>query len=213
MFKIIPLFIAFLLGSGIIYVAISGLFTYHKKTKKYLVEKLGYFFVLIGALGFFCTGFSALGGMNWLPKSFPWPVKYTWNATKANTDIYVVPIPPSGRIQLYDNNLKFIRGWPVEAFGGSFKINVSKENNINVYTSRGQRHYIFNLNGDLISQKIYTPKAYDSFYGGMVNLSLPVSPFLLVFTHPFYSWIIVVLGLIILIIADKYKIRKNNAKV
>ena len=196
----------------VLFIAITRLLSPENKstTNKY-IERIAFLFVLIGIFGFFGSALSSLGAMNWLPKSFEWPIKYTSTAAKTNDGFYIVPHSPSGRIQIYDEKLKFIRGWPVYASGGVFKLNISENNLINAYTARGQWHYIFNLNGDLISKEKFTPKTYDAFNSAGVYLSIPIAPWLIVFSHPFYSWILAIIGMIILIKLDKIMKRKKTS--
>lgn len=75
-------------------------------------------FVVIGGLGFFGSALSAGGGLNWLPRSFEWPVGYTDGAVSTPTGMHIVPLTPSGRVQVYDANWTFVTGWFVDAGGG-----------------------------------------------------------------------------------------------
>lgn len=190
-----------------------NIFNPRKKTKiKRNIELSAYFLIIIGTIGFFGSAISAVGGLNWLSESFEWPIKYTNHAIKTATDIHIIPHSASGRIQLYDNNLKFVKGWHVDAHGGTFKIHLSKDNNLNVYTARGQWHYIFDLDGSLISKEKYTPETYDDFSGGTLNLSIPIAPWLIPFSHPFFSWCFIAAGIIVLITLDKKKKNKHLTK-
>jgi hypothetical protein len=64
---------------------------------------------------------------------------------------YVVPLVSPGRVQLYDPQWHFLRGWHVDAEGGDFKVRCSLDGLIEVLTARGNHHYIFNELGELIS--------------------------------------------------------------
>jgi hypothetical protein len=80
-----------------------------------------YFFVLIGASGFFAAALSAVGIFK-LPSSREWPAGYVSGVVTTPDGKYIVPLVPSGRVQLYDSQWHFIRGWNVDAGGGDFKV-------------------------------------------------------------------------------------------
>ncbi len=198
-----------LIGGGFVGSAIFNLIRSSKSNKhKNLLEIIAYLLIVIGGIGFFGSALSATGGLNWLPSSFEWPIGYTDNAAKTQDGFYVVPHTSSGRIQIYDTDLKFLRGWNVDAHGGTYKISISKENLINVYTARGNWHYLFNLQGDIISKEKYVSGSYSSFPDSNLSLNIPTNIFLLVFSHPFISWFFAVIGIATLIILDKIK-KKN----
>src|SRR5215831_20079947 len=67
--------------------------------------------VVVGAAGFFGSGLSAVGGLNWLPNSFEWPVGYSGGILTTAEGLHVVPHTPSGRIQVYDADWTFRTGW------------------------------------------------------------------------------------------------------
>jgi|GEM_PF-6048753 len=198
-----------LIGGRFIGSAIFNLIRPGKNNKhKNLLEIIAYLLIVIGGVGFFGSALSATGDLNWLPPSFEWPIGHTDNAAKTQDGFYVVPHTSSGRIQIYDTYLKFLRGWNVDAHGGTYKISISEENLINVYTARGNWHFLFNLQGDMISKKKYGPESYSSFPDSDISLDIPTNIFLLVFSHPFISWFFAAIGIATLIILDKIKKKK-----
>jgi hypothetical protein len=58
--------------------------------------------LVLGGAGFFGAALSALGGLNWLPTRFEWPVGYTGGVVSSAEGLHVVPHDPTGRIQVYD---------------------------------------------------------------------------------------------------------------
>ena len=177
-----------------------------------LTPVLASLFLALGALGFFGTALSSTGGLNWLPKSFEWPVGSARGIVETTNHIFVVPHTPSGRIQLYDRNWKFIRGWHVDASGGVLDVFISEPGSINVVTARGRRHYIYSLDGKLISAERYPDNLYDSIPRIGISHSVPTAPWLWTFTSPFYSWLVAMLGMVMLIAKEKISSKSNGKK-
>ena len=96
---------------------------------------------MVGAAGFFGSALSAVGGLNWLPHSFEWPVGYAGGVVSTSEGLHVVPHTPSGRIQVYNANWTFRTGWHVDAHAGAFKLLAPAEGRLDVITSRGRWHY------------------------------------------------------------------------
>ena len=66
--------------------------------RRYLIAA-GATLMAIGIIGFFGSGVSALGGLNWLGPFFEWPVGYTTEAVTTKTGLHIVPHTASGRIK------------------------------------------------------------------------------------------------------------------
>jgi len=173
---------------------------------------LGSLFIVVGGMGFFGSAFSALGGLNWLPNSFEWPVGYASGIIRTGNGLYVVPHTAAGRIQIYDSNWKFQRGWPVDAGGGTFKLVPSGEDQFDVITARMQLHYVFNTNGKWISKTEYPPASYDSFHDSGQSFVVPTAPWLWAFTNPFISLAAIMVGMILSSMADPSKRGGNKLK-
>jgi hypothetical protein len=163
---------------------------------------------VIGGAGFFGSFLSAAGGLNWLPSSFEWPVGYTGGVITTGEGWHVVPHTPSGRIQVYDANWSFVTGWHVDANGGTFKLLAPTKGRIEVVTARGHWHYIFAMDGKLISKNTYEPKSYDSFPEEGESFVVPTAPWLWTFSHPGISWAVALMGMVILAIRERPRERK-----
>jgi hypothetical protein len=166
-----------------------------------LVAALAGISVIAGAIGFFGAFLSAAGGLNWLPRSFEWPAGYCQGIITLQTGVHVVPHGPANRIQLYDDHWRFIRGWHVNAFGGTFSVRAGSDDLIEVYTARRQQRYTFALNGDFIAQSSYAPASYSSFMGGVAG-AVPTAPWLWVFSSPATSGAAIVLGILLFNLAQ-----------
>jgi len=165
-------------------------------------------FLVVGAAGFFGSALSAVGGLNWLPNSFEWPVGYTGGIVSTAEGLHVVPHTPSGRIQVYDANWSFLTDWHVDAEGGTFKLLAPAGGRIDAITARGQWHYVFDMDGRLISKNSYQPKSYSSFPDEGESLVVPTSPWLWAFSSPGISWAVGATGMVILAVVQKAGKRK-----
>jgi hypothetical protein len=191
--------------------AISLLRSSTKKDRRTrLLETIAPIFMIVGSLGFFGTTLSALGALNWLPPSFEWPVGFTKGAAMVGDKFYAVPHTPSSRLQIYDSNWRFLRGWHLDAGAGAFMVNAFGADRVEVVTARGKWRYVFDLNGALLLKETYAPASYGSFKHEGISRMVPTNPWLLIFSRPFYSWLSGAAGIGLLITAGKLKARNGG---
>ena len=158
-------------------------------------------FLAIGAIGFFGAALASM--TDWLPNSFEWPIGEAKGAVTTDDHYHVVPHTPAGRIQVYNNKWIFIRGWHVDASSGTFKLYISETNRINVITARRQMHYVYNIDGKLLSAVNYPVTGYSSFPNTGEICRVPTPIWLWVFTGPFYSWLVAIAGFGLLFAKNK----------
>jgi hypothetical protein len=159
--------------------------------------------VIIGACGFFGSGMAAVGILK-IPKWFEWPAGNVCGIQTTNDGNHVVPLVPSGRVQIYDANWHFLHGWQVGAHGGDFKLECRASGRIEVYTGRGNQHYSYTENGDLISATTYSESDSPRNSAGSCVV-VRTSPLGWVFSSPFFSWGTAVIGIAGLAILKKLK--------
>ena len=152
-----------------------------------------------GMIAFFGAFLSATGRLPWSPETTAIPMGRVNGAVIDDDGMIYCPSPPWGRIQLYDRDKRFIRGWPVNAFGGTFRLHIDGDNHLEVATARGRMVYTFDRQGRLLSSASYEPRSYSDFdgWGGTV-VSIPTPFYLLPFTHPFAAWITALAGMLML---------------
>jgi len=169
-------------------------------------------FIAIGAIGFFGSALAAMGAFNWLPSSFEWPVGHAHGVVSTKDHYFVVPHTPSGRVQLYDNNWKFLQGWNVDAGAGTFKLFITDTNHIHVVTARGQKHYAYDLDGHLLASATYPASGtgYSSFPSEGESYLVPTPVWLWVFSSPFFSWLAAAAGFGLFIARDKMQKRRGK---
>lgn len=192
------------------YWGVTSLCSVKKKVGlKRWVTGIAAIFLMVGALGFFGAALSASGALNWLPESFEWPAGYASGVVATKDNFFVVPHTPSGRVQVYDGDWKFLRGWHVDAGAGTFTLRTSQTNRVEVITARGQWHYVFDLSGKLLSKETYTPASYSSFSNEGQSHVVPTAPWLWVFSSPLYSWLSAMVGMVLLIVTEKLSRKKG----
>jgi hypothetical protein len=150
------------------------------------------FFIVLGAAGFFGAALSSLGMVKVSP-SFEWPPGYVKGVVTLSNGVRVVPLEPSGRVQVYGPNWQYLRGWQVAAEGGPLKIVTSQPEKIEVYTLRGSHHFTYSEAGQLLASETYT-QPYDSMLNGEPWRVVPTFPLLWPFSSPFLSVGLVVIG-------------------
>jgi hypothetical protein len=167
-----------------------------------------FLFLLIAGFLCFLAPSALIASYDILPTSFERPIGYADNVIMTKDRLYIVPHTPSGRIQIYDSDWKFIRGWRVRGYGGDFTVMPFDESTkqIEVITARGNSKYHFDLTGNELSKETYLPNSYTS-YPKTGNLVWVATPFWLVpLSHPIIAWSLGVLGMLGLRLSMKTKL-------
>jgi hypothetical protein len=160
---------------------------------KEYIKFIGYSLLAVGGFGFFATMLSAMGGLGRLP-AFDWPAGNVRGVLVMPDGERVVPLKAPGRIQVYDSDWRFLRGWHANAGGGTFTLRLNGTNRIEVFTARRQQRYVYSLDGELLSQETYAPQRYSDFYVPGKSASVPTRWWMWMLTSPFYSWIVGAFG-------------------
>ena len=177
------------------------------------VSVIGYGLMAFGGLGFFGLAVSSFGGFRWLPSNFEWPVGAVHGALTMSDGTHVVPVKLAGnKIQIYNPDWRFLRGWYVPAGGGGqFELQLAGSDRIEVITRRPAMLYLYEPNGLLISTRGYAPKAFADFPGSAENARVPTPWWLWMVTSPIHSWLIFGLGFAVLFLANR--LPKMGAKM
>jgi hypothetical protein len=157
--------------------------------------------MIVGALGVFGTDLSANAGLGF-SKSFEWPIGSASGAVKLSDGTIIVPHGPTGRIQVYNQDLEFQRGWHIDAGGGVFKLVPADENSFYIYTLRNGMEYQYDADGSLLSSEQYTG-SYSEVISPAFSVSIPTPFYLMVFTNPLYSWVVGLIGLLLILITGE----------
>jgi hypothetical protein len=210
---VLDIILVLIIGVPILILCIPILFGARKERGSLrVIMALGAMFLGIGAVGFFGSALASLGGLKRLGADFEWPIGFASGVITTKDSIHIVPHTPSGRIQLYDLNWKFLRGWQVDASGGTFKLVGAASNQVEVVTARGRWHYEFDLNGHVLSKSTYAPASYSDFPESQEAHWLPLAPWLWVFSHPFLSWTSFIIGIVLVGTHDRLKKKAKRKK-
>lgn len=193
---------------GIVSHPIKIAFAQKGLTWKSVVSVLGCVLIVVGVLGFIGTMLSSTAGLG-RSFSFEWPIGKTERAIKYSNGMIVVPHHRSGRIQIYDDDLQFIRGWHVTAHGGVFEIVSAKNNTFHVFTGRGSMKYHYDLSGKLLASPKYKGALPES-NKEWVALSIPTPFYLWFLTHPFAAMLLPVCGTILLFLTGALRHKKTK---
>ncbi len=216
---IIPICIILFMSGVMLFSAALAIFEEVKNRQKKtllrsMIQLVALLLALYGWIGFFGAPLAAVGGLKWLPERIEYPMGYVDEAVTDREGNYYCPSRTFGRIQVYDKNKRYLRGWFVDACGGVFRININSQDQLEVVTAAGGMHYVFDKNGKLISESCYRPKKYSDFENWKGEfVSIPTSPFLLPMTHFFGSWAIGVFGIILLEKAITRKKKKSPKRI
>lgn len=169
--------------------------------------------LIIGAAGFFLTIFISLNGSSYLPETFEWPVGTAENVVVTSDNTYIIPLLPIERIQIYDKDLKFQRGWFIDAGGGEFKLAAAGDNDFYIYTSRSNLRLHYDIYGKLISTKPFSSANYSKLKTEAHHrVEIPTPFYLLIFTDPVIASLFCALGGLLLFLAKKLeKIQESES--
>jgi hypothetical protein len=203
--KRFPLDIAmiWLVGGSVIVLTGSVPFMKRYRSRRRLpLAILGSLLCVVGGAAFFGLALSCYGGLDGLGESFEWPMGTPQGVLTMPGGVRVVPHPPSGRVQIYDDHWRFLRGWRVDA-GGDFKLLPSGVDRFDVISARGSWRHTYLLGGRMVARVDYSPLSYLSFPRVGERIQVPTAPWFLVFSSPFVSWAMSVIGMAMLALAQR----------
>lgn len=173
---------------------------------------IGGLLALYGILGFMGTG---AGLAAWLPSSVEWPVGWAGRTVTTPAGMHVVAHSSSGRVQVYDAQWRFRRGWHVDNGGGVFtRLAVFPDDTFEIWTARNPARYVFDLDGRRVHRPD-TPSAVP-VASATTQLGMTLGPWvptwyvLLPLSHPFIAWALILAGLLLLVATDKLPIRPKH---
>jgi hypothetical protein len=152
-----------------------------------------------------------------LPLAFEWPVGVASGAARTLDGQYIVPLQSPARVQLYDSNLRFVRGWHVDTEGKSFTVAPSAKGTIDVYPNAGQIRLKYTEAGDLVStESIYVPdvllNARSSDWLSGVAITVPTPLWRILVFNPFFYWLVAAFGGVLRFLLRRQAMRRANSR-
>jgi len=111
------------------------------------------------------------------------------------------------RIQVYDSNWNFLRGWHFDSAGGIETIAYENET-INIFTARGDNHYTYDVQGNLLDYSVVLGKLPPN--QNVIDMHVPGPLWKWLFLHPVIGWLIIVLGMVITGLTNKEYIKSQR---
>ena len=149
------------------------------------------------------TLFVASGGLRRVSSNFEWPVGSAKGVLIMPNKELVVPLEAIGRIQIYDANTKFLRGWWVDGGKGGIKFKLAGTNMFEAWITRDDARYLYDLDGHLHFQGTYQLKDWNDLPLQSEPASIPTSWWLWSFEGPFHSWITMIIGGLFIILGGR----------
>lgn len=146
--------------------------------------------VVYGCVGFFAQGAIGLGLSQFLPQSLEWPVLSPASNVRDAGGATIVGLSPLDRVQVYDAEGRFVRGWAVPASGGLFKVHAADPGVIEVRTARGSRRVLYRLDGTPIESGTYQESLEEFGAGDAPGLSVTAPWPLWPLAHPMIAWLL-----------------------
>ncbi len=158
----------------------------------------GLILLIIGMAGFFIlnTGLVNSPGTKNLfkfPESFEFPVGYTRNYAVDQDGRIFCALDIYNRIQMYDKNKKFIRGWDVDSSRNNNSIYIQHQGKIELYTDVENKHYTFNTHGQLLTTQQFQDSEFHSIFDPPLHnpfIWIPTPFYLWLFISPFGPWLL-----------------------
>lgn len=203
--------IALLIGISVVVGALHSSFNAGRRLQgmRRVFGVLGGILMATGVAAFFSTILASLGV---IPASFEWPVGRADQIIQMQDGFRAVTHTPSGRIQVYDPAWHFVRAWNVDAAGGVFKAKLTPTGLLEVWTSRGEKRFLFATDGQLVEAGSYSPSSYSDFLEDGAPGYVPTPLPLWIFAHPFVAWLVGIIGMAMLAISDWKRLKLKRSQ-
>ena len=170
-----------------------------------LLNLIAVLMLLSGFVGSFGLSMAS----NWIPSTFELPVGNSRNVIVTNNNNYIVPLSDSGKIQVYNNNKELIKAWYVDTNGSPFKLLPVGDNIFKVVAVGigGEFFLYYDITGkQLSSEEAYSISKNQDRARIEDTVYFPTPFYLLPYTGFVRSFIIAVLGIILLTINGAFNL-------
>lgn len=148
-----------------------------------------------GGIAFFSQILATVGGLWFIGPSFEWPVGVPDAVTLDSQGRRIAALTTCGRIQVYSEDGRFLRGWFVESSGGPFSTTVKEGDHIEVLTVRGRKRLLYSPTGELLERGIYHGEYSASQVPAPTTTDFHTPVLLWPFSHPFIAIAVAAVGI------------------
>ncbi len=122
----------------------------------YFTRIAGIIIICYGTIMFF---FPITQGFGFIGENFEWPIEYSEAVHRDRAGNYYVSHKSASRLQVYDKNKKFVKGWFYEHYNAISFINITDdpEQLLEIYIWNGKKYILnrYNLSGELLEKPAY----------------------------------------------------------
>jgi hypothetical protein len=165
-----------------------------------VIANMGFALMIYGGNAFMIQALAATGMFMSIPSHWNLPMGY--GSCVRDNQQQQFCVSTAGRVQKYSAEGRFIKGWFIEAFGGSAKIRKGAEGTIQLISSRRGMVYTFDDDGNLLSAEANIPRRLferTKEKRRYVSTSLLLMPL----THPWLAVFTMLLGKLLAGLADR----------
>ena len=172
----IPVLCAIIMLVGIASCTLFGSMAFILKSRRHIYKKsvlrsiIPIIFILAGSIGLFVVAFFCESIIGPIPSSkFMLSLSNAEGIAVDNKSNIYVGCKTYSRIQVYDENGKFLKGWFAPLSKGRRRIEVV--GNGDVFLKLSGRMWAYDPNGNLLFEKEYSQSKFDEEYGFSKNIS------------------------------------------
>jgi hypothetical protein len=174
------------------------------------------FVLAFGAFAFLVPAAAVVGGLKFIGNDVEWPPGRSSQVVIDPQQNHIVVMNWIGRIQIYDAQRRFVRGWWFPGGGdGQVKLRFLEKGNLQVWQGKQYRSFVFTPAGKPFRQTKITPEEFEIVQGEPYTSATFTTPwYLWPLTHPVYGWLTAAAGMagsVVLEIAEK-RLKSNLAK-
>lgn len=158
-------------------------------------------FGILGAafIGYGVASFFAPSLARFVPSFIEWPIGWAGDVATFPSGVRVVAHHPTNRVQVYDADWRFVRGWYADAGAGPYRsIAALSDGTVEIVTNRLDRRYVFDLDGRLVESGPAPRETPQDGWHLHLGKWVPTWPWLLPLSHPFIAFATAPVGLVIL---------------
>ncbi|MHC4713418.1 MAG: NHL repeat-containing protein [Planctomycetota bacterium] len=134
-----------------------------RRLRKLVLRTVAVILVLLGSAGWFGGFFAHSLEPDYVDRNTQLPLGWLEGVAVDNHGRIYCGLQFYSRIQVYDADGRFLRGWFLDAAGGVFRLRISKSGQLEVATVRNDMLYTYNADGELVEKRTQAGHLYGEF--------------------------------------------------